>query len=143
MGEDPPIGRLPDGLAVRRVPGRGLGGRGVFATRGHRAGAVLELAPVILVPAVQVVSGPGRRPGRLAQYVFAWDGPARRPMVAVGLGWASLYNHALDANARWACEPPDLLRITAAIDIAAGAEVTLNYFGEPGAVGEVGFEVRA
>ena len=52
-------------------------------------------------------------------------------VVAVALGYASLYNHDWPANARWGRIAPDLMEITAHRDIPAGAEITINYHGEP------------
>lgn len=105
------------------LPGRG---RGVVAERGFRAGDVLERAPVIVVPRVQVAPLRGTV---MDDYWFWWDDEHN----ACALGWASLYNHGCPANATFRREPgARVLCITAVVDIAAGDEVTINYHGEPG-----------
>jgi SET domain-containing protein len=114
--------QAPAGLCVAEVPGRG---RGVRAARRFAAGEVLERAPVIVVPRAEL------RPLRgtvLDDYWFWWDDEHN----ACALGWASLYNHGCPANARFALEHgARLIVFTAWRDIEAGAEVTINYHGEP------------
>ncbi|VTS00471.1 lysine methyltransferase : [Gemmata massiliana] len=56
---------LPD-LYVRKV--RGMG-RGVFAGRAYRAGEVIEVCPVVRIPAQP--EGDGGK--ALEHYVFEWD----------------------------------------------------------------------
>jgi hypothetical protein len=111
------IATPPSGLEVRPAPGKG---RGVFATRSFARGEVVELAPVLAL-----------RPGDvdaalctvLGSYVFAWRGT-----VAVGLGFASIYNHAWDPNLHYFKRfEAGLLEFVAARDIAAGDELTINY----------------
>jgi len=83
-----------------------------------------------------------RRSARISWYVFDWEGLTARNYVALGLGYASIYNHSYEPNARYAREAPDVLVFTAVRDIAAGEEVTINYHGEPGDRRPVDFEVH-
>jgi SET domain-containing protein len=112
----------PRDLCVREIPGRG---RGVVAARAFRSGEVLERAPVLVLPRADVAPLRGKL---LDDYWFWWDDTHN----ACGLGFASLYNHACPANARFDRDvAARALVITAVADIAAGAEVTINYHGDP------------
>lgn len=107
---------------MRESKGRG---RGVFATRAFRAGELLERAPVLVVPRSQVAPLRGTL---LDDYWFSWDAQH----IACGLGWAALYNHACPANATFTVEAAGrTIAFHAARDIDVGAEVTINYHGEP------------
>jgi uncharacterized protein len=123
----------PHGLRIQESPGRG---RGVFATRAFRSGERIECAPVLVLPRPQLAPLRGTL---LDDYWFWWDDQHN----ACGLGWASLYNHACPANARFdrrlaAC----VLEFTAVRSIAAGDEITINYHGEPDDPTPPWFEVR-
>ena len=120
------------GIEVRRVPDRGLGGRGVFATRAFVADDVIERAPLLVIPKRDLEPR-----GLLMSYLFDVD----RSKVGLGLGFLSLYNHRTHSNATWRIDRPDLMTITAVRPIAAGDEVTIHYFGEPGDEDEMPFEV--
>ncbi len=111
----------PAGLAIRELPGRG---RGVVARRAFRAGEILEVAPVIVVPRHQVEPLRGTV---MDDYWFWWD-PEHN---ACALGWASIYNHACPANAAFRCDmAARVVVVTAAVDIDPGTEVTINYHGD-------------
>ena len=88
----------PAGLRIGETPARG---RGVFAARRFAAGEVIERAPVIVFSRaiVQPLAGT-----RLDDYWFWWD----ETHNCLGLGCASLYNHAAPANARFARDPRPL-----------------------------------
>jgi hypothetical protein len=136
--------RQSDLIEVRRADNRGRGGRGVFATRDIPTGAVIERAPVILIPATQVFgdSAEARRAARISWYVFGWDGITKRKYVALALGYGSIYNHSYQPNARYTPESPDILVFRAVKDIATGDEVTINYHGDPGDTRPVDFDVH-
>jgi len=52
--------------------------------------------------------------------------------VVVGLGYASLYNHASHANARYSINLSELsISIIACKSIPTGEEITINYNGSP------------
>ena len=77
-------------IEVKRSRGKG---RGVFAREMIPRGTVIERVPVVTLQ-VQEIFSPVRR-SKLAEYVFKWgDG-----VVAVALGYGSLYNHSYDPNA--------------------------------------------
>ena len=62
--------------------------------------------------------------------------------VALGLGYASIYNHSYQPNARYVREQPDVLEFHAIADIKADEEITINYHGEPGDKRPVDFDVH-
>ena len=112
-------------IEVRRTADRG---RGVFATDFIPHGALIERAPVIVVPAEEVLRD---RATTLMRYVFDWREAAGRDAVAVGLGLASIYNHDWPANADWRASGEDFIEIVAHRDIPADREITINYRGDP------------
>lgn len=112
-----------DRLEIRADP---LKGRGVFAREPIAAGALIEAAPVIIVPAAHC---PLLDKTILHDYYFHWDGdPDGEGRGAVALGLVALCNHSRRPRARvrrnYARETLDLVAL---MPIAAGAEVTIDY----------------
>ena len=119
-------------VCVKNIQGKG---RGVFARCPIRKGTVIERVPVVLVPIQQIVGG-WHNPA-VARFGFARD----RWTVAVALGYGSLYNHSYRPNARYKDGPAATMMFTAIRDIAEGAEITVNYNGNPKDKSPVGFDV--
>jgi hypothetical protein len=110
-------------------------GRGVFARTSIPKGTVIERVPVIVVPAQEIF---GQAPqSKLADYVFRWG----RDMVAIALGYGSLYNHSYQPNARFYNKGRLTKTFTAIRDIQPGEEITVNYNGRPRSRSRVGFRV--
>jgi uncharacterized protein len=115
---------VPAGVRVAESDGRG---RGVFALRAFKAGETIERAPVIPFPAAQWKL---MEATVLDDFCFAWgegneDG-------AVGLGFASIYNHSFTPNARYIPRLAELhLEYVAIRDIQPGEEITTNYNRDP------------
>ncbi len=112
-----------DRIEIRDDPGKG---RGVFACAPLAAGALIEMAPVIIVPAAQCAL---LDKTILHDYYFRWDGaPDGEGTGAVALGLVALCNHSRRPRARvrrnYARETLDLVALT---PIAAGDEVTIDY----------------
>ena len=106
-------------LYVRKV--RGMG-RGVFAGRAFRKGEVIEVCPVIRLPA----ASEGAVGGGLEHYVFKWGAGGLE--LAVALGYGSLYNHSPSPNARFTPRTTqDDVVFRAARDIAAGEQILIDY----------------
>lgn len=59
-------------------------GRGVFATRAIPAGEVIEISPVLCIPAKEYYDGVDR--SVLSGYVFTWKGIEGGMALALGLG---------------------------------------------------------
>jgi uncharacterized protein len=111
-------------LYVRRA--RGMG-RGVFAGRAYRRGEVIEVCPVIPLPAGTVEAALGA----LGRYLFKWGKAEDR--LAVALGYGSLYNHAPDPNARFTPRAvTDDIVFRARRDIAEGEQIFVNYHWDEG-----------
>ena len=99
-------------------------GRGVFALQNYRVGDLVEAAAVVLLNGAFETY-----PAELKTYVFNWAALCGVGQAhAVALGYGSLYNHDNPANMHYEADPANLaLRFTAARDIAAGEELTINY----------------
>ena len=123
-------------LRLAQVPGLG---RGVFATAPITAGEVFERAPVIVSPAAE---WPNLEKTVIFDYCFAW-GP-KLEHTAIGLGFASFYNHSYTPNATYVRQLDDLLiELVALRDIATGEELTVNYNNDPSCRAPLWFPVRA
>lgn len=112
----------PRPLYVRLSP---IHGRGVFTAVDRPAGAVLEVSPVLVVPAAEL---PALRQTRLYGYYYQWPGGA----AALALGYGSLYNHSYRAVARFELDVPRRLVVfTAVVPLHRDQEITINYNGDP------------
>lgn len=126
----------PHARSVRTyVAASPLGGRGVFAAEPIAEGEVVEVAPVIIIPAEEV---PALETTSLRDHWYGWndDGDA-----AVVFGHASFYNHADEPTCRYeAHEVLDALVVLARRDISPGEELTIDYTG--GGKEELWFDAR-
>jgi len=99
------------------------GGRGVFTTRNIKAGAVIEISPVI------VFSSKERKiieTSKLYHYIFEWG--KSRKMGALGLGYISLYNHDYSSNCEYEMDfENNLMTIKTVKDVKKGEELYINY----------------
>ena len=114
---------LSNRLEIRNDP---IKGRGIFAREPIAAGALIEAAPVIIVPADQC---PLLDRTILHDYYFHWDGdPDGEGRGAVALGLVALCNHSRRPNARVRRNlAQDTLDLVALSPIPAGDEVTIDY----------------
>ena len=113
-----------EGLYIRNVEGRG---RGVFSEKDIAADELIESCPVIILEAedFEVVTATF-----LGQYCFFWEKDAG--IICIGLGFASIYNHAYPANANYAMDhETGTMDIFSVRPIAAHEEITINYTGDP------------
>lgn len=113
-----------DRILVVEIPGKG---RGVVAVRGFEVGEVIEVAPVIPVDAAHLGA---LSTTVLEHYVYDWFPGSTG--VAVALGCGSLYNHSYVPNAMYVKDfELNTIQYIAIAPIAAGAEVLVNYNGDP------------
>jgi len=126
---------VPDDVAASprtQVRSSPLGGRGVFASEDLDAGAVVEVCPVIVVPADEIDA---LNATSLRDHWYGWgeDGDA-----AVAMGHGSFYNHADEPTCSYEVHDVlDALVIRATRAVAAGEELTIDYTG--GGVNELWF----
>jgi uncharacterized protein len=124
-------------LEVRHREGKG---RGVFATEKFACGALIESAPIILIPAEQ---WPHLEPTVLALYIYNFGPTAEEEHAAIALGYGSLYNHSYTPNAKYIKSwEEQLIRFVALRAIEAGEEITINYHGSPEDKAPIWFEVK-
>ncbi len=110
-------------------------GRGVFTAAPLKEGDVIEVCPVIIIPAREL---PIIHKSILHDYYFLWG--EKLDDCAIALGYGSLYNHELHPNANFILDLENqTIDIEAIRDIEAGEEITLNYHGEPGDESELWF----
>ncbi len=104
-----------------------LGGRGVFTNTWIPEGAVLEICPVIVLPAEEL---PVIHNTKLHDYYFMWGWDDDQ--CAIALGYGSLYNHAYTPNAQYLIDiDNETIEFIALRDIQKGEEVTVSYNGDP------------
>jgi len=122
----PPV----DGWPVR-VTTASRFGRGLVTTRAVAAGEVLEACGLLVLPpdAEDGISGWG----------YAFDVAGRS---AVAAGAVSFVNHSYRPNARYDVdEGAALVELTTLVALPAGAEVLVNYNGDPDGDGPLWFDV--
>ncbi|MCK0114441.1 SET domain-containing protein-lysine N-methyltransferase [Gelidibacter sp. F63206] len=100
-------------------------GLGVFSDVPLKRGAVIETAPLLVGSAedYDLLSKTA-----LHDYYFILA-DTKQP-IAIGLGFASWYNHKCPANATYSIhKKKKTIRIKAKVDIETGQEITINYHG--------------
>lgn len=96
--------------------------RGVFASKDIKAGKIIEVAPILVLEFSDFID---TRWNLLFEYYFWMD-----DYVALALGFASLYNHAKDANCKYELNRTDkTITFTAIKDIKKDSEIYFNYKG--------------
>jgi uncharacterized protein len=120
------LGPWPAGSDLLEIRTDQKKGRGIFARTPFAAGALIEAAPIILIPASEC---PAVDRTILHDYYFHWDGdPDGAGSGALGLGLLSLCNHSQRPNARVRRNFPwNTLDLIALAPIAAGDEITIDY----------------
>jgi hypothetical protein len=98
-------------------------GRGVYAARDIEPGEVVEVCPVLFV-----ASRFDELPLELKRAVFAWGPLTGIEGNVIALGYGGIYNHANPANLRYAADAESrCMLFRAAVEIPAGAEMTINF----------------
>lgn len=103
-----------------------LGGRGVFANDMIPLGTLIEIAPVIILPAADLKMI--HQHTILHDYYFLWSDDEKEGALALGYG--SLYNHSYTPNAEYYTNRDTMtIDIFSIEDILAGEEISFNYNG--------------
>ncbi|MEZ5042407.1 MAG: SET domain-containing protein [Saprospiraceae bacterium] len=114
-----------------------LGGRGVFTNGFIEEGSIIEICPVLVLP------GKEKKlldKSLLYNYYFMWGEDDEE--CALLLGYGSIYNHSYQPNAEYRPDFEEkMMRFYALVDIEAGAEIKVNYNGDPLNQEAVWFEV--
>lgn len=108
-------------VADSRIDGAGLG---VFAARSFTAGEPVEIAPAVFVPESETE----RRSDFISDYSVLLDDEAGGEIIAVMLGYGSIYNHSESPSLSLdLCLPERAAIFTALRDVEAGEELTISY----------------
>jgi hypothetical protein len=101
-------------------------GRGVFTTEAIPAGTTIEIAPVIVLnPSERAVVDSTL----LHDYIFEWGIDEKQ--AAVALGYASIYNHSVDANCKYDMDfDHKTIQIQTIREVAVDEELCINYNGD-------------
>ncbi len=114
----------------------GRHGRGVFTAADIPKGSLIEICPVVVLPPEELKI---LNDSKLYDHYFLWGKKQDRP--AIGLGYASLYNHSEDPNTEFLFHYKDRTIYYQSIrDIKAGEEITVDYHA--GKLEPVWFRVR-
>jgi SET domain-containing protein len=98
--------------------------RGVFATRDIRKGTLMEVTPMLVLPAKEWKY---LEKTLFAHYVFEYG-----KSVAFAVGITSFLNHSYTPNARyWIDEDERTIDVVALRKIRKDEEITINYNAEP------------
>ena len=113
-------------------------GRGVYTASDIPSGSLIEICPVIVIPASET---PIIHKTVLHDYYFSWGEDRKSCAIAGGLG--SLYNHSASANADFILDfPAETIEIMSVRDIVAGEQITINYHGIPSSKKKTWWEMR-
>ena len=114
-------------------------GRGVFTTEPIAANTIIEIAPVIVVSAIEREK---LEQTLLYDYIFEWGADGK--MAAVALGYISIYNHSNTPNCSYEMDfEHQTITITTLQNVEVGEELFINYMCPEGASGDpVWFEQK-
>ena len=111
-------------LYIKQSSGKG---KGIFTSEPIKAGTLVEIAPVIVLP---VKDSTLIDQSFLYNYYFLW-GDAQKN-YAICLGYGSLYNHSYGPNCIYETYyEEEVIHFITIRDIAADEELTVNYNHDP------------
>ncbi len=119
-----------DAVQMKRSIGKG---RGVYARRPIKKGEIIETVPVLLIPVEAIVDGVKNK--WLSKYYYDWG----KDMLAISLGYGSLYNHSYKPNAIYKHGHASITYI-ALRNIPTGEEICINYNWDPKDKSELSFK---
>jgi SET domain-containing protein len=110
-------------LFIKEVKGKG---RGVFSSMLIAKDEVIEECPLVVIPAedYDIITST-----RIVNFCFFFD--REEKILALAMGFGSMYNHAFPSNASHSIDRDTrLVTIYAVRAIAAGEEICINYNGD-------------
>ncbi|QQS28443.1 MAG: SET domain-containing protein-lysine N-methyltransferase [Sphingobacteriales bacterium] len=111
---------LRPNIYIANSPGKG---RGVFAAHAIKKGEIIEVCPVLLSSEADklFIDKTG-----LYDYYFIWG--EEQNMIALAMGYGSLYNHSYTPNAFYEADyEHNILTFICHKNIEANEEITVNY----------------
>lgn len=122
-------------LYISETEGRG---RGVFTRKKIFADTVIEISPVIVMPASDRIL---LDKTLLHDYIFEWGD--EKNQCAMALGYIPIYNHSPASNCEYFMVFDEAKIIVKTVrKIKAGEELTINYNGDWDNAEEVWFDVK-
>jgi len=122
-------------LTIAPSPNRG---RGVYTTEAIASGTIIEIAPVIVVDNIQRTK---LEETLLYDYIFEWGDDHKS--AAIGLGYVSIYNHAIEPNCSYDMDyEQETITIKTIKHIDIGQELFINYNAEGAEEKPVWFEMK-
>jgi uncharacterized protein len=119
--KDSSLGKL-NCLFLAQTPKKGIG---VFTNKKIKAGTLIEIAPVIVMP---VTEKKHLLKTTLHQYIFTWG--KQQNQIAMALGWVPLYNHSFTNNCHYQMNSKtNEIMVLALTDILPNQELCINYNG--------------
>jgi uncharacterized protein len=122
-------------LIVKHSKGKG---RGVFAGQNIPKDAIIEECPLLVFPGEdfdRITSS------HLVDYFFNFN--KEEHIMALALGFGSLYNHAIQPNAYYELDTESrIITVYALGAIKSGEEICINYGGKPGEEFREWFDAR-
>lgn len=110
-----------------------VSGKGVFASRDIGEGEIIEVAPILVLEFSDFID---TRWNLLFEYYFWMD-----DYVALALGFASMYNHSVNANCKYELDGEQkTITFTAIKNIKKDEEVYFNYTGKTNSKTPLWFE---
>ncbi len=112
-------------------------GRGVFTNESIPRGAVVEIAPVIVMDKADRVF---LDKTLLHDYIFEWG--KKKDKCCMALGLIPIYNHSYTSNCEYFMDfEDDTIFVKTVRPIAKGEELTINYNGDWNDQKKVWFDV--
>ena len=110
-------------LFMAESPGKG---RGIFTNELILADTIIEIAPVIVMPAADRIL---LDKTLLHDYIFEWG--ADKTQCCMALGFVPIYNHSYNSNCEYFMDySTNTIMLKTVKNIEAGKEVFINYNGD-------------
>ena len=133
---------MDDMIEVKIVPPPSEKGRGVFATKNIKKGALIEIGYLLLLSNEDYDK---LADTEIWNYIFEWDDPKYNGdyQAAIPLSVCQFINHSYKPNLRYEYDYENTaIEYYAERDIAKDEELTVNYNGIVGDKSPVWFEVE-